>query len=532
MLSCTSGGPGAPLPSAAPGYALVAMVISTGAPVSPTFTPTPPTTKTPKPTKTPSPTLTPRPAATTTCVPTAAPPTSVPTLSPSPVAFNVIGTYTKRTKAKWEDITAAPGTLWTSTNNSVLQAPPSGPQGGIYTTGLPGCVCILASNSGVSSQYVGVGVGVSNDACTGSGTPFTCCTGPGSGTCSTPDSCIEDCPPCPTFSPSVTPTPGPDSQPTPLSTPAPSEHSAGVLMWTFDSGAELRGPIVAGADGSIYFITRDDVLHGVDSAGRETLRRQAYGRAPTVLPDGSLAAMSSRSELAAIASDGTTLWNVEIGDSAGPLAADDRAIYAAGSADLVAVRASGSFDWRVSVGPVAAVATTPDGVVAGSPGGAITALAQDGAVIWTFTPDGGFSGSVAYVDEVVYAGSADGGVYAIDLRTGNPIWHAGSAHAVTAGPVVAPSGTIFAGSDTIYGVSSDGQLRWKDPTLKPGKAGLLVLGYDSVFDAAAGDVGAVLAGDGSYLWTARSFGEITAAASSPSGTLYIGSSTGRIFAVR
>jgi outer membrane protein assembly factor BamB len=242
--------------------------------------------------------------------------------------------------------------------------------------------------------------------------------------------------------------------------------------------------------------------------------------------------MSSRSELAAIGPEGATLWNLEIGESAGPLAVTDRAIYASAGGDLVSVSTSGSLNWRVSVGPVSAAATTPDGVVVGTSRGAVTALASDGAVVWTFTPDGGFSGSVAYANEVVYTGSAGGGVYAIDLRTGNRIWRVNSAHAVTTGPAVAPSGTIFAGSGTIYGVSADGQLRWKDSTLKPGDAGLFALGYDSVFDAATGDVGAVLMGDGSYVWTSRSFGKITTAASSPSGMLYVGTSTGRIFAIR
>ncbi len=76
--------------------------------------------------------------------------------------------------------------------------------------------------------------------------------------------------------------------------------------------------------------------------------------------------------------------------------------------------------------------------------------------------------------------------------------------------------------------NSDGQ----NSTLKPGDAGVVVLGYDGVFDAAAGDMGAVLAGDGSPVWTSRSFGKITTAASSASGMLYVGTSTGRIFAVR
>ncbi len=501
MLSCGGGGGSGATPTPGPGYALDSMVIANGPPASPTFTPTPSmsSTRTPKPTPTPklpTPTLTPRPALTATTIPTSVP-------RGGPVAFNVIGTFTKGSKTLYEDITAGPLTYWTSSDNTVLQAPASGAQGGVYTTGYPGCVCILASNSGASSQYVSIGVYED----------------------------VNTCPLCPTPLPTATPTKAAGA-PAASSTPAPSARSAGVLMWTFDPGAELRGRIATGADGSIFFITRDGVLHGLDSAGKETLRREAGGSSPAVLPDGSVAAMSSRSELAAFDPNGPALWHLEIGESEGPLAVTDRAIYASAGADLVSVSTSGALNWRVSVGPVTTAATTPDGVVVGTPRGAVTARASDGAVVWTFTPDGGFSGSVAYAGDVVYAGSAGGGVYALDLRTGNPIWRVNSAHAVTTGPAVALSGTIFAGADTIYGVSADGQLRWKDPTLKPGEAGVFALGYDSVFDAATGDVGAVIMGDGSYVWTSRSFGKITTAASSPSGMLYVGTSTGRIFAVR
>ncbi len=496
MLSCGGGGGGA-TSTPGPGFALTIMTIANGPPATPTFTATPvgSPTHTPVPV---TPTLTPRPAATSTTVSSSAP-NAVPT--GGTVAFNVIGTFVQGFKAEYADITAAPLTFWTSTDNTILQAPASGPQGGIYTTGLAGCVCILASNSGVSSQFVGIGVYQD----------------------------VNTCAQCPTPLPTATPKSGtPDAS----STPAPSARSAGVLMWTFDPGAELRGRIATGADDSIYFITRDGVLHGLNSAGKETMHRDADGLSPAVLPDGTVVAMSSGSALAAIGPDGATLWHLEIGESAGPLAATDRAIYASAGGDLVSVSTPGSLNWRVSVGPVTTAATTPDGVVVGTSRGAVIALAADGAVIWTFEPDGGFSGSVAYADDVVYAGSAGGGVYAIDLRTGNPTWHVNSAHAVTTGPAVAPSGTIFAGSDTIYSVSADGQIRWKDPTLKPGEAGLFALGYDSVFDAATGDVGAVLSGDGSYVWTSRSFGKIATAASSASGMLYVGTSTGRIFAVR
>ncbi len=475
-------------------------MISTGAPPSPTPSMTPPPTKTPTPKKTVTPTLTPRASATSTSIE----PGSVPT--GGTVSFNAIGTFTKKTQVKLVDITRGTSTMWISTDNTVFQSPSTAAQGGIFTTGFAGCVCILASSSGVSSQFVSVGVyeDVNNPAgglnCTPA-VPFVC------------------------------PIPG-TAQTETASTAAQSARSAGILMWTFDPGAELRGRIAVGADGSIFFITLDGELHGLNSKGKETMRRPADGSSSAVLADGTVIAMSSKSDLAAFSPDGAILWHLEIGDSVGPIATTDHAIYASSGGDLVSVSTGGSLNWRVNLGRVTSAATTSDGVVVGASQGAVTALGSDGAVIWTFQPDGGFSGAVGYADDVVYAGSASGGVYAIDARTGAPIWNVNSAHPVTAGPVVAPSGTIFAGSDTIYGVTTDGQVRWKDSTLIPGDAGLTVLGNDGAFDASTEDVGAVLMGDGSKVWTSRSFGKITTAASSASGMLYVGTSSGRIFAVR
>src|SRR5208282_6322041 len=105
-------------------------------------------------------------------------------------------------KIKYEDITTGPATMWTSTENTVFLAPPSGDMGGEYTTGFAGCVCIFASSSGVSSQQVGVGVYED----------------------------VDTCPLCPTPLPTATPKSGPQAS----STPAPSARSAGILMWTFD----------------------------------------------------------------------------------------------------------------------------------------------------------------------------------------------------------------------------------------------------------------------------------------------------------
>ena len=499
LLSCGGSSSGTATASPTPGFALREIVISTGGPPSPTPTITP----TPK-NKTVTPTVTPRASATSTNIVSTGP-NAVPT--GGTVSFNAIGTFMKNKQAKFVDITTGAATMWASSDPSVFQGPPTAALGGTYTTGLAGCVCILASSSGVSSQFVSVGVyeDVNNPADTVNG-------------------CVKGV----AF---VCPIPG-GAQTEASSTVTQSARSAGILMWTFDPGAELRGRIATGADGSIFFITRDGALHGLNSKGKEVMRRDADGSSPALLPDGTVIAMSSKSELAAFSKDGAILWHLEIGDSEGPLATTDRAIYASAGGDVVSISTGGTLNWRVNVGSVTSAAATADGVVAGTSHGAVTAVASDGGVLWTFQPDGGFSGSVAYSDDVVYAGSVSGGVYAIDSRSGSPLWHVNAAHAVTAGPAVAPSGTIFAGSDMIYGVTTDGQVRWKDSTLQPGDGGLIVLGNDGAFDATTADVGAVLMGDGSYAWTSRSFGKITTAASSTSGMLYVGTSTGRIFAVR
>lgn len=503
FLSCSGGsGSAVATPTPKPGLPLKVLTISDGPAPTPTFVPTSSASPTPSPTKrTPTPTLTPRPASTSTSVPSSVPTGGL-------VQFNAIGTFARKKKIKFEDLTTAPLTLWTSQNPDILFPPSPGADGGNYTTGLAGCTCILASNSGISSQFVGVGVYVDVSTC-----PL----------CAAP---------LPTNTPTSTPTTAIRGGPQAESTPAPSAQSAGILMWSFDAGAELRGRIATGGDGSIYFITRDGVLHGLDSAGQEIMHRQAEGLAPVVLPNGTVIAMSSASKLAAIGPDGIIRWQLEIGAGPGPLAATDSTIYASAGSDLLSVSSAGALNWRVGVGPVTAAATTPDGVVVASAGGQVVLLASDGAVVWKFNPAGGFSGSVAYADDVVYAGSMSGALFAIDLRSGNPVWHVSTAGPVVAGPAVSPSGTIFFGSNAVYGVLSDGQLQWTQPAVKPDRGGMSAVNYDDVFDAATDSLGAMLGSEGNYVWTSRSFGTITTTVVSASGMLYVGNSNGRIFAIR
>jgi hypothetical protein len=183
--------------------------------------------------------LTPRPAATGTTVPFSVPTGGL-------VQFDAIGTFTKRKnkKTQFVDLTTAPLTLWTSRDSSILIPPNPGLNGGNYITALAGCTCIQASNSGISSQSVPVGVYVDVATCTAA--------------------------PCPAAAIRT-------GVPKAESTAAVSADSAGILMWSFDAGAELRGRIATGGDGSIYFITRDGILPGRGAPGKRIRCRYVGG---------------------------------------------------------------------------------------------------------------------------------------------------------------------------------------------------------------------------------------------------------------
>ena len=437
--------------------------------------------------------MTPRPAATSTTVPNSVPTGGL-------VQFNAQGNFLKGNNiTRILDISTDPNTLWGSSNQSALVPPSVASNGGSYTTGTVGCACITASSSGIVSQSVGVGVYVD----------------------------VTTCPACSTAAIVSSAVRALDAS----SVAAPIQN-AGILMWTFYAGAQLRGGIATAPDHSIYFITSDGILRGVDSTGHEILHQPADGNAPMVLSDGTIVAKSAPRELTAVSADGRVKWHSEIGHGAGPIAANDTAIYASSGTDLLSFSTAGTLNWRINIGKVANAVATADGIVVGTSLGSITSLATDGAVAWTFTPAGGFSGALATADDLIYAGSASGAIYALDSRTGKEAWHVSTRHPVIAGPAVSPSGLVFFGSDAVYAVSLDGQIKWTQSAIKPGSTSMSAVGTDGVFGVDTADIGAMLGIDGNFNWSSGSFGKIVAIAASSDGTLYVANADGRIYAVK
>ena len=158
-----------------------------------------------------------------------------------------------------------------------------------------------------------------------------------------------------------------------------------------------------------------------------------------------------------------------------------------------------------------------------------------GDVRWTFETEGLVRSSPTVVDGIVYVGSADTRLYALEAATGDEIWSADVGSNVSASPTVV-DGTAFVGSragtvsafdattgETAWTAEIDGSITASSPTVGDG------LVYCGSWD---GTVYALETASGREAWTYDTGAAVRR--SSPTvvdGTVYIGSSDGALYAL-
>jgi eukaryotic-like serine/threonine-protein kinase len=494
MLSCGGGGSsttstGGPVA----GYNLEAIVIASGA--APTQTPTPTPTKGHH---SPTPTPTPAPQATTTAVELK-----------GEAFFHAVGTFVKHKKAHQTDITNWPGTLWTSSDQSVLAPPPPG-NGGIYNAIAVGCACVDVSAGGVVAPPVGVIVYSASTA-----TP--------------------SCALCPTPVPAATPAAASVAEKSVPSAGPSGTNAAPVAEWAFDAQMPITGALKPAPDGWLYFVTADGMLHALGADGRERWRRVVGATAPAVSDNGTVFALGPGPDLYALSPNGRPLWSMQSSSARGPLAASGGTVFIQAGGELSAAVAPGRIQWQVPVSEeLDQAAVTPDGgVVAGVGGGGVVAIAPDGTVRWRFTPEGGLAGAIAVAGNRVYLGSASGTMYALDAELGSEVWELDTTEAVRGGPVADGSGLVFFASDALYAVRSDGTVAWSKQLAPQDLRAPLAAGrLGGLFAPAPNRAAVLVKADGSVRWTTRSFGQVEQATVSSSGTLFVATADGHIYALR
>lgn len=289
--------------------------------------------------------------------------------------------------------------------------------------------------------------------------------------------------------------------------PGVARGAAGVryggVRWRVATEGPVRStPAIAG--GTVYVGSGDLGLYAIDlETGAVEWRTEAPGpvdASPAVTGGVVLAADRAGGFFAVDRASGETLWRVESGPpvpmpwggesgdlyTASPAVAGGTAVFGGADGKVYAVDVvSGEVLWtHATDGRVRASPAIVDGVVyTGGTDGSMYAIAlADGRRIWRFdtrgrtldSSDFGYdrrtiTSSPTVVDGVVYFGSRDGALYAVDAATGRFRWRA--PHDDTswsiASPAVVDGVVLDASSDArfVRGVDAEtGEERWRVDT--------------------------------------------------------------------
>ncbi|HUF35125.1 MAG TPA: PQQ-binding-like beta-propeller repeat protein, partial [Gemmatimonadales bacterium] len=356
--------------------------------------------------------------------------------------------------------------------------------------------------------------------------------------------------------------------------PAPLFTGQGGILWRRQLGGAVRSSPTVTA--SRVFVGAGDSLHALD---RETGRLRwsfAAGGAVTASPavaTGLVVAATLEGRIFAVDERaGRLRWSRRTGPAlplntspaggwdyfaSSPLVAG-RTVVIGGADGLVYALdlATGAPRWTARTGGrVRATPALADGsVIVGSWDGRVYALdLATGAERWVHRTIGdtldsdafGFDrravqGTAAVADGRVFVGSRDGGVYALDARTGERHWRVSHHGSWVVGSPAVREGVIYVGSSDgqfIHALdAADGAERWRVETRSnvlssPLLAGgLLVVGTEAN-EARWGDLLALDPATGRLRWRLRMEEAIYSSPAAADRVIYVGSDAGELLAI-
>jgi outer membrane protein assembly factor BamB len=171
-------------------------------------------------------------------------------------------------------------------------------------------------------------------------------------------------------------------------------------------------------------------------------------------------------------STGALIWNTSFTnkygnqDSGGSPVVSNDVVYIQGYNDLYALNGTdGGLIWKYAISGSWYTSISPaisDGLVFSASFDGIFALkASNGVKVWSFSIDVVTSSPVVY-NGVVYVGSSDNNLYALNAQTGKVVWKYSTGSRITATPSVA-KGTVYVGSwdGSMYALdSANGSKMW------------------------------------------------------------------------
>jgi len=152
---------------------------------------------------------------------------------------------------------------------------------------------------------------------------------------------------------------------------------------------------------------------------------------------------------------------------------------------------------------------------------------------WQVITGGPVVSSPAVINGIVYVGSDDGNVYALDAGTGSQQWEYTTGGMVRSSPAVI-NGTVYVGSDdgNVYALDAGtGLQQWEYTTGGMVRSSPAVINGTVYAGSDNGNVYALDAGTGSQQWMYPTGGMVRSSPAIDNGVLYIGSADANLYAI-
>ena len=345
--------------------------------------------------------------------------------------------------------------------------------------------------------------------------------------------------------------------------------ATGHIKWQLQTGAPVFSVAAIGNDGTLYIGSADSFVYAIDPTnGAVKWKFQADssldGTGGALGPDGTFYVGDTTSLYAIDTKTGTQKWKFKTGGFvlSSPVIANNNVYFgsfyvqAIGEGDpsgpydghvFALDAATGTLKWSyLTDGAVgASPALGPDGTIyIGSYDGKVYAFdGITGKVRWTYQTGAPIQSSAAIGSNgLLYVGSHDSNLYALDTQTGKLAFKVTTGQRIVSSPGIGADGTVYFGSwdGNLYSVNgSTGAVNWKfftSTTAAPGLNDMSpCIGGDGTiyYETNMGGVLYALNGaTGAVNWKinidALNYASI---ALDPNGTLYVGSLSGKLFAV-
>lgn len=280
----------------------------------------------------------------------------------------------------------------------------------------------------------------------------------------------------------------------------------GTIIWTAETAASIySSPLVV--DDLVYFGSDDYSFRAVDRLTGQTVWEFETGdrvRGRPYFADGLIYFTGDDGSVYAL--------NAQTGDE----------VWATNIHNDVIKRGTQSLDYQQSSPTVA------DGVLyTGSADGSLYALnAQTGEEVWQFATEGIIRSSPTVSDGVVYVGSWDNHLYAIDAATGAEVWRFNAESIIQSTPTVA-DGMVFIGSraSNLYAVdAATGAEVWRFPYGGSWVESSATVVDDVIYigSSDAQRLFAINKDDGQGIWTFATLGRAFTTPAVADGVVYVG----------